>query len=470
MAPRVRQRHAKRILIPDRPLIEGFEHDSPGPDSPRVYEVTRLKSQHVDDPRAVGQRLKAAREAKGLSQRSISFPGCSPGYISRIEAGQRIPSLQILRELAKRLDTSADYLATGKTNPGDVTLVDAEIALRLENLETAEAEFRRALEEAEDDHIRSAAVEGLGQIALRNGDERLAIKLFQEALALTGALPEERPALAESLARAHATLGELAPSIALLERCAKHFRDVGDPVHYIRFAVLLGCALTDNGDFEAAEESIADALERGRDVADPYARSRLYWSQSRLLAVKGENELAEHYARKTLDILRATEDSYAIAHALQTLAYICRELHRSDEAIDLLREGAPLIEASGTTLDVARYRLENARALVASGRKEEAASIAAEVAEEVDANGDGETQLILAEIFDDLGERERARALYITAIALLEERPPSRGLTRAYKRLARLLKEAGQQGEALDLLERVLGMQDGSRRVLVPEP
>ena len=75
--------------------------------------MPRQKSQHVDNPKAVGDRLKAAREAAGLSQRQLAFSGCSPAYISRIEAGDRIPSLQLLRELGKRLGVTEDWLATG---------------------------------------------------------------------------------------------------------------------------------------------------------------------------------------------------------------------------------------------------------------------------------------------------------------------------------------------------------------------
>ena len=80
--------------------------------------MPRQKSTHVDDPRAVGARLRAARERSGLSQRQLSFPGCSPAYISRIESGDRIPSLQLLRELGRRLGVSEDWLATGTEESG----------------------------------------------------------------------------------------------------------------------------------------------------------------------------------------------------------------------------------------------------------------------------------------------------------------------------------------------------------------
>jgi transcriptional regulator with XRE-family HTH domain len=68
---------------------------------------------HVDDPAAVGRRLRDARIAAGFSQRQLSFPGCSAAYISRLEAGDRVPSLQLLRKLAQKLNADEEYLATG---------------------------------------------------------------------------------------------------------------------------------------------------------------------------------------------------------------------------------------------------------------------------------------------------------------------------------------------------------------------
>ena len=109
--------------------------------------MPRQKSTHVDSPAAVGERLKLAREKAGLSQRQLSFPGCSPAYISRIESGDRIPSLQLLRELGRRLGVTEDYLATGAASrdEGAAVLVEAEVELRLGNLEEAERIYGAAL-------------------------------------------------------------------------------------------------------------------------------------------------------------------------------------------------------------------------------------------------------------------------------------------------------------------------------------
>lgn len=231
----------------------------------------------------------------------------------------------------------------------------------------------------------------------------------------------------------------------------------------MRFAGLLGAALTDNGSFAEAERVLAAALARGRQVADPSTRARLYWSESRLRVEQGQSELAARYARKTLEILRTTEDTYAIAHMLQSLAHIYLDLDRAQEALELLREGNELILAAGTPLDVAQYRIEEARALAALGEREAAAALAMEAGnalrdmEPIDA---GRAFALLGEIYADLGDAPRAQELLELAVEQLEQQGPTRYLVHAYKRLAEVLKAKGDAEGALVVLEQALGVQE----------
>jgi tetratricopeptide (TPR) repeat protein len=423
--------------------------------------MPRKKSTHVDDPTAAGRRLRATRERVGLSQRQLAFPGCTAAYISRIESGERIASSQILRELARRLDVSEEYLATGRLAAPISLLDDAEVALRLDVVEEAARLFENALKDARGDIERTRALEGLGQVAFRSGDPGLAVELFEKALSLVEDDVAERPGLAESLARAYASVGQLARSIAILERCVEAHG--GDPVQYVRFAGLLGAALTDSGNFAEAERVLATALSRGREVVDPYTRARLYWSESRLNLEQGKSELAARYLQRTLEILRTTEDTYAIAHVLQSLAQIHLDARRPTEAFELLAEGRDLIEAAGSPLEIAQYRIDEARALAALGDRESAASLAMEVVSELrgtEAIDAGRSYALLGEIFDDLGDVARARELLELAVELLEQQPPTRYLVQAYKRLATLLKRQGDKDGALGVLERALGVQE----------
>jgi tetratricopeptide (TPR) repeat protein len=432
----------------------------------------RPRPTHVDDAASVGRRLHDARLRAGLSQRDLAFSGCSPAYISRIEAGERVPSPQLLVELAKRLGVTAEYLATGTEAEATATsaLIDAGIALSLDEVDEARRLYESVLAASGDVQARAEALEGLGKLALREGRPAEAVDFLERALASTGADPAERPGLAESLARAHAARGELAPAIAVLERCVARYDREGDRLQYVRFASLLGAALTDNGSFAEAERVVAKALEAGRDIADPYARARLYWSESRLRAEQGQSEIAERYARKTLETLEVTEDTYAIGHVFQTLAYLNLNMGRAEEAMEFLQEGWPLISASGTAGDIASYRVEEVRALAALGQRDEAAALAMEVAAQlaqaqpIDV---GSAYVLLAEIFEELDERARAKELYELGIEILEQQGPSRHLVSAYRKLSGLLEREGRTDDALGVLKRAVGVQEQAGRLLV---
>src|SRR4051794_29840305 len=132
-----------------------------------MKDVPRSLTTHIDSPKEVGRRLKEARDRAGLSQRQLAFPGCTAAYISRLEAGARVPSLQMINQLAARLDVTGQWLATGveAAHVEAVDLIEAEVAVRLGELGTAEELYEAHLEPG--DPARPAAVAGLGQIAFR---------------------------------------------------------------------------------------------------------------------------------------------------------------------------------------------------------------------------------------------------------------------------------------------------------------
>jgi tetratricopeptide (TPR) repeat protein len=425
--------------------------------------MPRQKSTHVDDPKAVGLRLKEARERTGLSQRQLAFSGCSPAYISRIEAGDRIPSLQLLRELGHRLGVSEDYLATGERGDNHSSaLLDADLARRLDDPVRAAAAYEALLAETNDARMRSRALEGLGHVALREGDPRHAIQYLEEALQVAGDREPERPAVAESLGRAYATLGEFAPAIAILERCAEAASDRGEIAQNIRFSCLLASALIDSGNLNRAEQVLARALAEGNAVADPMSRARLYWSQSTLLGERGDAEGAAGYAYRALSLVEMTEDVNTLGLAHQLVAYIELDRGRPEEALDHIEQGRPLVEATGTPIQRAHFRIEEARALARLGRKEEAAGLAMELTGLL---GDalpedaGRTFALLAEIFVELGEPARAQELYELAAEYLKRNNPNRHLTDVYGKLAELHEAQGRKEQAFEYMKLALAMQ-----------
>src|SRR6476620_10920643 len=102
---------------------------------------------HVDDPVAVGRRIRDLREQLGLSLRQVAGPGCSPGYLSRVERGQRIPSVSVMVDLADKLGVTLEDLGGRdiRSRIPETRLLDLELAIRMGD-ETADDELRRGLD------------------------------------------------------------------------------------------------------------------------------------------------------------------------------------------------------------------------------------------------------------------------------------------------------------------------------------
>ena len=69
------------------------------------------------DQKAIGRRIKAARERKGLTQEELAEKvDLSPMHVSVIERGVKLPKLETLINIANVLDVSADVLLQDVVN------------------------------------------------------------------------------------------------------------------------------------------------------------------------------------------------------------------------------------------------------------------------------------------------------------------------------------------------------------------
>ena len=433
--------------------------------------MPRRKSTHVDDPAAVGRRLREARERAGISQRQLSFEGCSPAYISRIEAGERIPSLQLLREMGRRLGVTEDFLATGlerEVGGEDRILLDAEVSLRLGEIDEAEKLYEAVRSRAETTALRSRALAGLGQISFDRGEPRKAIDLLEEALRVSGAAVGSHPSVADTLGRAYATVGDHLPAIRIFREALRTAEDREDRIESVRFGVLLANALIDNAEYTAAEELLAKTVERAPDSADPIFRARIFWSQSRLHALRDDPATAAGYARKALELLELTEHTQYAARAHQLLAHVELDRGNAGDALALLDRAIPLVETSGNKLDLALFRLEKARALVALDRRDEARELAEDstaLLEEIDSSDAGRGQALIGDIYASLGNPAKAREFYEAAATSLEGGSAERYVIEVYSKLAALHEAEGRSDEALAVLKKAMAAQSpGSPR------
>jgi tetratricopeptide (TPR) repeat protein len=419
--------------------------------------MPRKPGTHVDDPAAVGLRLREARQRAGLSQRQLAFDGCTAAYISRIEAGARVPSLQILHQLARRLGTTAGHLATGGEIRDVPALLDeAEAAARLDDLDRAEELYDRVL--AGDPLASEAAVArmGLAEVASRRGNPRRVVELL-EGLALDDETLDPAAAAwaADRLGRAHAQLGEYELTLVVLGRALEQARRRDDESAVLRFSVLLANALLDSGNSGRAEERLAEALELADRIRDPMELARLWWSQSRLHIQQNRPELAARYVRQTIALLDANEHTGFAAAAYQLLARIENDRGEHASALELVDRGEPIATATGNRYHLALFELERSRALAGLGEATEAGAVAMRAAallEETNPAAAGRGYAVIAGIFRELGEVPRARELYELAADRLPEDDPFQAEIHAA--LGELLESEGLALEAMEAYKR----------------
>jgi transcriptional regulator with XRE-family HTH domain len=426
--------------------------------------MPRLKGQpHIDDPKRVGRRLYEARRDKGLSQRALSFPGCTAAYISRIEAGERVPSYQLLLELGRRLDVSASYLATGAEEEQLSKLETADLLLRLGNSEEAEAIYDAA-SKADDGSEQGRGHQGLGVIAFAAGRLDDALEHLAAAKAVLGERWRLDPTGPEHYVRTLATTGRLEEAIAEAEALLAETPEE-EPVTRGRYLVLLANALIDTGGFARATELIAGALADSQVQADPLRLIQLLWSQSRLHTARGEHEIAAQYARRAIAVLEVTEFASYTARARQVLAYVENESGNPEAALGALEQGwQAMVESRDPYLSVI-YRLERARALVQLSRMDEARELAAEVLATTEGLGTvdaARANATLAQLLASSGDEERALEVFEIAARELQEigSPLVRDV---YMSWADLLDDLGRRDEAYGVLRRALPTQSAIR-------
>jgi len=356
--------------------------------------------------------VRRLRLARGLSQRQLASHGVSSAYISRIESGQRTPSVRAIRLLARRLGVTPEYLESGMdiapVEALELRLSDAELRLRLgdHSLEARHA-LQAVLKEAQragDAEIATRAQIALGLSSLAAGNQRESARYLAAAVASPLVSPRTQTNAYVSLSKALRFLGRAEDAATMLEDA------LGDPGCQtpdaagvrLRLATYLSYALTDLGEFERArsvlEEIDADA------ALDAHAQVTMHWSLARLAYMEGQPRAALREIRRAIILLDHTEDSLELARAHLFAAEVHLWAYNTPEA--------------GRHLDLAS-RLENLAA---------------------DARDLGALHSCQALTHARRGDFERARHLITRAHEELADAPAEQGLLW----LAQALTEAGR--------------------------
>jgi ATP/maltotriose-dependent transcriptional regulator MalT len=414
----------------------------------------RARPTHVADPTALGKKIRQLREERGLSLRQIAFPGCSASYLSRVEAGDRVPSMAILARLAAELGTTVESLL-GRRFDGRIAkeeLAHMEVAARLEG-EAAQDDIRRLL--ATSREIGDRAAEGrllelLGMLALDRRDDDEAVQLLELAQTTGTPHPRLRPQLYRELGRAYAMTGDYGRSIAILtEAFEAAEEDPLDPSLVAQFGTFLANAYTDQGSFQQAEATLARVL-RHEELFSQSSLMGLEWSMARTYGEQGRSALAEAYTRKALNRLEQAEERRTLGNALMLLAgSLINQGRYAEASADLDRAEDMLRGEPGP--DVAWLSLERARLAIAEDRIDDAESAARRALTQIGATEPthaAAAYLVLGDVALARDNTEEARQLAREAVAGFDDAMPLQR-SRAFDLLSRAEERAGNLEAAL---------------------
>jgi tetratricopeptide (TPR) repeat protein len=434
--------------------------------------------------RKLGSRVRHLRRKRGMTQRDLSFDGCSYSYLARIEAGDRRPSPRVLMEIAHRLGVSTEEL-TGETAPQErprsLELLDAMVLGRMGRLNESEDLLRGVLREAEvngDSERVSEACEGLALIAAERRDDAEARRLLEHALEVgTSPDPAQRVQLYGRLQAIYRRAGDVARALALLQDCIARLRRDGpaDQAKLVRYSLWLSEAYAEAGAFSRSADALSEALADRSEAVDLASRAATQYAISRGHVAAGDLDQAIRFSDRALALYELADDNHALGDA--HLTYAQRLLDQGDtyDAGLHLRSAREVFGPAAKPVERGRLLVEEARHALQSGQGDEAVRHAIEavsVLEQAAADTRvGDAYLVLARVQDEVGELERADEAYAAAIVALQRQPDAApALARTYRHYGKFLKRLGRAEAALEAFELAADLAPSNQDALAPLP
>lgn len=349
-------------------------------------------------------RIRALREARGLTQAQLAGGTYSKGFISLLETGRVALSMDAAMTLAPRLGVSVSELIA---SPASTGALDLELALARAEAAFAAGHSGEALEIAGPASSargvpRARWLRLRGRVIAQTENARDAVDHLEEAVRIFRDA-RERELTARTLYDLAVAYGRIeahgeAVHRALLCESAMYAGDVVDRTLELRLLSLLAGLLVTIGDVAAADLRIERAKSVAQDVNDPRAIGNLYASLSITRERQGDLEAALLFAKKSLAAYEEMGARAHIGNMWNTVGWVYIERKQFEEARRALDQ-AGAIASESQDPRLAAYVLQNqAELALAQDRVDDALRFARESIGLAGASGRGValSRLILA--------------------------------------------------------------------------
>lgn len=372
----------------------------------------------------LGERLREARTAAGMSQAQLGAPYFTRAHVSAIELGKIRPAMRSLEHMARKLEKPASYFL----DDADVERARGERELEIESIAglltfaSAPEALRRAerlldagnLSVRETCRLRTYAGSALN--LLHRGRE--AVKTLTVAQRLAGELGDEPLARAADYQLAVATriAGNPRGAREMLETLLRRIENSKPPDQLLRLRVLItlgGCA-QDMGEPQAATTYYQQALEWSSEIGDLARIAFIHQGFGNAYRALGDHDAAAGHYQKALASAELGKDLVGVLIMRNALAVIAADAGRIEAAYEHVARAIEIARVSGPAAYLAHCyatRAEVALKAKDSTLARSSAEAAIGAVQERGADADravASATLVLAEL--DLREGDPSRA------------------------------------------------------------
>ena len=409
---------------------------------------------------SVGERLREARLARGLTQEQLARGVATKGFISQVECNRATPSLAKLRLIAERLGLPLGHF-TGDHSPLELTYLrkSAELAVKAKEpahalalLEEAGPIARTANERADLQRIRGMALDAL---------ERLpeALIALQTAAAdappddpeLNGAIYTEIATVLNEQEQFNFAVEAGRRALLWLDR-AKH----ADPAQRARVLTNLGRSCWGLGQLEQAYQFSLQALEAATDAESLFRIANAHMSLGVTARAKGLFDEAIEHCNRALEIHARIKQERVANRILNNVGDIHHAAGRLTEAWDAqsrclarARELSDDFEIGVAAGALARYALD-------TGKHADAMQLARESQRAAERSQDHVHQALSAAVegaaAEWLGHPVLADRRFRTAAKMLLDRQAAGKLSEVCAMYAEVLRRRGEQDRAFAVM------------------
>lgn len=417
----------------------------------------------------IGDRVRQARVAAGLSQTALAGDKLSPSYVSLIESGRREPTDGALAVLAEGLGTTVEYLKFGDEGPLEA---QTRLALDYVQLDLVSGEFAAARDRLVKLDLgsvtRSSRIRGL--LALASAHEKLGD--LEEAVGILEPLLTELSDAGEtldlavagtSLVRNYLASGDLARASEVGDRVMAQLEDAGlaGTDEHLRLGSTLLWVTVARGDLLFAAHRAAELIREADRLGTPRGRGSVYWNAAIVAEQRNDFALAKRYTERALALLDDGEISRDLPSLRLNFAHLLLQCEPAEPvaALEQMDLAEPELKLLGSEIELATIDIERSRARLLLGDPVAAAAHARAALERLDGQTrleNADAQVVLGDALYALGDKDASARAYSWAAEMLSMMTASRQSAAVWRDLGDRFYGSGEVARAAVAYDRAL--------------